>query len=45
MLNVEEEELSDLKSVAGSECDFELNKEVDLFSKILDSDADQNWKQ
>lgn len=45
MLNMEEEELSDLESVAGSECDLELDEEVDLFSRILASDADQNRRQ
>lgn len=45
MLNVEEEKLSDLKSVAGLECDFKLDKEVNLFSKILASNANQNQKQ
>lgn len=45
MLNIEEEELSDLKSVAGLECDFELDKKINLFSGILASDADQNWRQ
>lgn len=45
MLNVEEEELSDLESVARSECDIELDKDVKLFSKILVSDGDQNRRQ
>ena len=45
ILNVGEEKLSDLESVAGLECDLELNKEVDLFSRILASDADQNRRQ
>ena len=42
MLNMEKEELSDLESVAGLECDLELDEEVDLFSRILALDADQN---
>lgn len=45
MLNIKEEKLNDLESVARSEYDLELNKEVDLFSGILASDANQNWRQ
>ena len=42
---MKKEKLSDLKLVAGSEYDFELNKEIDFFSAILTSDANQNWSQ
>lgn len=31
MLNVEQEELGDLESVAGSQCNLKLDKEVDFF--------------
>lgn len=40
-----EDELSESGSVAGSEADYELDEETDLFSEVLASDADQNWKQ
>lgn len=45
MLNVEEEKLSNLELVAKSECDLELNEEVNFFSKILALNADQNGRQ
>lgn len=47
MVNAEDK-LSDLEFVAELEGDFELDKEADLFSGILASDADQNqnrWKK
>lgn len=44
MLNIEEEELSDLKLITGSKCNFELDKKVDFFSRIMASDANQNWR-
>lgn len=39
------DELSNSKFVTKSEDDFELDEEVDLFSRILVSDADQKWRQ
>lgn len=44
MLNVAEEELSNLESVTRLEYDPELDKEAKLLSGILASNADQNWK-
>lgn len=44
VLNAMEEELSDLESVARSKCDLVPNKEAELLSGILASDADQNWR-
>lgn len=38
-------ELSDSKSVAKLEGDFELDKEADLFSGMLASDTNQNQRQ
>ena len=45
MLNVKEEELSDLESVAGWDYDLEQDEKVDLFSRILALNIDQNQKQ
>lgn len=39
------DKLSDLESVAELEGNFELDKEADLFSRMLASDADQNQRQ
>lgn len=45
VLNIAEEKLSDLESLARSKCNFELDKETKLLSKILTSDADQNRRR
>lgn len=44
VINVKDK-LSDSKSVPKSDCDFELDKEANLFSGMLALDADQDQRQ